>query len=207
MSSVDHLYVLVWHPYVTRMSSACTHMSSVCTRMSPVCQTYFTRLWFYHEPCQNVSNEVFFTRAQISSEHSKPLWRLCLECGIVIHSQSTNKGLWTLYLALYLRDSCFMANCNKSFLQNVSGFLLQVVTDTLQNAIAVTMNNSYKRRRWWQNELVYSCYRTVSSAIWEVFWVSHIFQLAKYEKRGKYLPMFHEATCEVTTLSLKTCCS
>ena len=99
MSSVCHPYVLVWHPYVNRMSSACTHISSVCTRMSPVCQPYFTRLWFYHELCQNVSNEVFFTRAQISSEHSKPLWRLCLECGIVIHSQSTNKGLWTLYLA------------------------------------------------------------------------------------------------------------
>ena len=88
MSLVCHPHVLICHPYVL-----------VCHPYVLVCQPYFTRLWFYHEPCQNVSKEVFFTRAQISSEHSKPLWRLCLECGIVIHSQSTNKGLWTLYLA------------------------------------------------------------------------------------------------------------
>ena len=42
-----------------------------------------------------------------------------------------------------------------------------------------------------------SCYCTVPRAIWEIF--SHILQLeiiAKYEKRGKYLPILHEATCD-----------
>ena len=44
--------------------------------------------------------------------------------------------------------------------------------------------------------LLSSCSRTVPSAIWEIFSDSLIFcnVLAKYEKRGKYLPMLHEAT-------------
>ena len=56
-SSVCHTYVLVCHPYVTRMYSYVIRMSLVCTRMSSVCHSYVlvchpyvTRLWFYHEP-------------------------------------------------------------------------------------------------------------------------------------------------------------
>ena len=31
--------------------------------------------------------------------------------------------------------------------------------------------------------------------------------LAKYDKRGKYLPILHEATCNINTLSLNACWS
>ena len=57
MSSVCHLYVLVCHPYVTRMYLHVIHMSLICTRMPPVCYSYLlvchpyvTRMWFFHEP-------------------------------------------------------------------------------------------------------------------------------------------------------------
>ena len=52
-----------------------------------------------------------------------------------------------------------------------------------------------------------SCYRTVSSAIWEIFSKFFIFCslftslhaseiLARYDKRGKYLAILHEAMCD-----------
>ena len=46
-----------------------------------------------------------------------------------------------------------------------------------------------------------SCYRMVSSAIWEIFSEFLIFcnlfeVIVKYEKRGKYLPILQEPTCE-----------
>ena len=43
-----------------------------------------------------------------------------------------------------------------------------------------------------------SCYRTVPNAIWEIFSKFLIFVeiIAKYQKRGKYLPIMHEATCD-----------
>ena len=54
-------------------------------------------------------------------------------------------------------------------------------------------------------KIISSCYRTVLSGIWEILSEFLIFCnlfheaseiIAKYEKRGKYLPIFHEATCE-----------
>ena len=47
-----------------------------------------------------------------------------------------------------------------------------------------------------------SCYRTVLGAIWEIFSEFFMFcnlfhkSLGEYEKRGKYLPILHEATCD-----------
>ena len=53
MSSVFHSYVLVCHPYVTRMYSYAIRRSLVCTRMISVCHSYVLsyhsyviRLWF-----------------------------------------------------------------------------------------------------------------------------------------------------------------
>ena len=47
--------------------------------------------------------------------------------------------------------------------------------------------------------LICSCYCTVPSAIWEIFSkffiFCNLFIRAKYEKRGKYSPTLHEATC------------
>ena len=43
-------------------------------------------------------------------------------------------------------------------------------------------------------KMIRSCYRTVPSAIWEIF--SEFLITAKYEKRGKYLPILEEATCD-----------
>ena len=40
MWPVCHSYVLVYHPYVTRMYSYVTDMSLACARMSPVCHSY-----------------------------------------------------------------------------------------------------------------------------------------------------------------------
>ena len=40
MASLCHSYVLVCHPYVTRMYSYVIRMSLVCTRMSSVCHSY-----------------------------------------------------------------------------------------------------------------------------------------------------------------------
>ena len=59
MSSIYHSYVLVCHPYITRMSLVCTRMSPVClscvllfirmsfvcTRMSSVCHSSVVLLW------------------------------------------------------------------------------------------------------------------------------------------------------------------
>ena len=57
MSSVCHSYVLVCHPYATRMDSyvicmslVCTHMSFVCQSYELVCHLYVTRMCFYYEP-------------------------------------------------------------------------------------------------------------------------------------------------------------
>ena len=54
MSSVSHSYVLVCHPYLTRMYSyvirmslICTHMSSVCHSYVLVCYPYVTRMYSY----------------------------------------------------------------------------------------------------------------------------------------------------------------
>ena len=46
--------------------------------------------------------------------------------------------------------------------------------------------------------IISSCYRTVPIAIWEIFSEFLIFcnLTAKYEKRGKYFPRLHEATCD-----------
>ena len=47
-----------------------------------------------------------------------------------------------------------------------------------------------------------SCYRTVLGAIWEIFSEFFMFcnlfhkPLGEYEKRGKYLPILHESTCD-----------
>ena len=40
MSSVCHSYVLVCHPYITRMYSYVIRMSLVCTCMASVCHSY-----------------------------------------------------------------------------------------------------------------------------------------------------------------------
>ena len=50
-------------------------------------------------------------------------------------------------------------------------------------------------------KMIRSCYRTVPSAIWEIFSkfliLRNLFEItAKYEKRLKYLPILHEATCD-----------
>ena len=45
-------------------------------------------------------------------------------------------------------------------------------------------------------KIIRSCYRTVPSAIWEIF--SEFLITAKYEKRGKYLPILEEATVIIT---------
>ena len=50
MSSICHSYELVCHPYVIRMSLVCTCMSSVCHSYGLVCHPYVTPMWFYHEP-------------------------------------------------------------------------------------------------------------------------------------------------------------
>ena len=50
MSSVCHLYILVCHPYVTRMYSYVIYMSLVCTLYVTRMYSYVTRMWFYHEP-------------------------------------------------------------------------------------------------------------------------------------------------------------
>ena len=49
-----------------------------------------------------------------------------------------------------------------------------------------------------QEVLLCSCYGTVPSAIWEIFSEFLIFCeiIPKYEKRGKYLPILHMATCD-----------
>ena len=48
--------------------------------------------------------------------------------------------------------------------------------------------------------LICSCYCTVPSAKWEIFSkffiFCNLFIRAKYEKRGKYSPTLHEATCD-----------
>ena len=51
------------------------------------------------------------------------------------------------------------------------------------------------------SRLTSNCYRMVPSAIRNIFRVSHILQfiyeiIAKYEKRGKYLPIWHKAMCD-----------
>ena len=60
MSSVYHSYVIVCHPYVTRMYS----MSSVCHSYALICHPYVTRMWFYHESdiCPNLFKNVNFLR-------------------------------------------------------------------------------------------------------------------------------------------------
>ena len=51
-------------------------------------------------------------------------------------------------------------------------------------------------------EEISSCYRRLPSAIYEIFSkvlisLQFIFEIiAKYEKRGKYLPIFQEVTCD-----------
>ena len=50
-------------------------------------------------------------------------------------------------------------------------------------------------------KMIRSCYRTVPSAMWEIFSEFLIFCTlfkitAKYEKLGKYLPILNEETCE-----------
>ena len=42
------------HLYVTRMYLNVTRMSSVCHSYVPVSHSYVTRLWYYHEPFDNV---------------------------------------------------------------------------------------------------------------------------------------------------------
>ena len=73
----------------------------------------------------------------------------------------------------------------------------------------LTWNDWYKNTVLWNKKnyllfgnqkVIRSCYRTVPSAISEIFSEFLIFCnlseiIVKYEKRGKYLPILHEATC------------
>ena len=64
--------------------------------------------------------------------------------------------------------------------------------------------NQHRLQSWgilpfrYQKDVINSCYRTVPSAIWEIFSEFLIFCkiVAKYEKREKYLPILHEAACD-----------
>ena len=114
---------LVCHQSVTRMYSHVIHRSFVCTRMTSVCHSYIIRMYSYvirmysyvtrmysyvnriSLVCGFTMNRVKMFLKKFSSQGPKFQANIrnpsgdCLECGIVIHSQSTNKGLSTLYLA------------------------------------------------------------------------------------------------------------
>ena len=63
-----------------------------------------------------------------------------------------------------------------------------------QAMIILKICHSKKSEIW-----ICSCYRTVPRAIWEILSEFVIFcnlLTAKSEKRGKYLPILHEATCD-----------
>ena len=72
MLSVCHSYVLVCHPYVTRMYSHVIHMSLVCNRMSSVCHSYVVLLWTYeswHKLLINDSDKFINKRSIYKTYH------------------------------------------------------------------------------------------------------------------------------------------
>ena len=99
------------------------------------------------------------------------------------------------------RDSLNKLLQLKSFIQEkLSDAEITVCTPTLRS----DKGNAVLTVRQLTNHLISSCYRTVPSAILEIFSkflifsnLSYILQItSKYEKRRKYLPILYEATCD-----------
>ena len=104
----------------------------------------------------------FVNRTQNSSQNCKLFWRLRLGRGSIVHPPSNRKGLrdiqhsmsmvpdtvsYLIHCDTFLQnatdtitkfDSYFITKCDKSLLQNASGFLLQNATVLLQNATVIT---------------------------------------------------------------------